>query len=257
MTDYTKNSNFTAKTGTTIEGADFDSEFDEIATAVASKEDKANKGANNGYCGLGAGGLVDPTDLPAATESAQGAVELATTAEAVTGTDTARAVTPAGVTAVLAQNGGLLQDIAGFSDPNGDYFLFWDDSAGQVNYCGVGTGLTLGAGTTLAFDGNASNLSSGTIPDARIAVTGVTQHQASLSIAETQIADGSLLARVADAETISGGWTFSAVANITRASQGKYVYLNGSGNTGGAITLSTAAESGVPANGDIWIQHSA
>lgn len=38
---------------------------------------ESEKGANNGYCGLGAGGLVDPSDLPAATESAQGAVKLA------------------------------------------------------------------------------------------------------------------------------------------------------------------------------------
>lgn len=102
MTDYTKNASFTAKTGTTIEGADFDSEFDEIATAIASKENTANKGAANGYCGLGSGGLVDPSDLPAATESAIGAVELATTAEAAAGADTSRAVTAAGVAAALA-----------------------------------------------------------------------------------------------------------------------------------------------------------
>jgi hypothetical protein len=101
MTDYTKNANFTAKTGTTVEGADFDAEFDEIATAIASKEDKASKGANNGYCGLGAGGLVDPSDLPAASASAQGAVELATNAEAIAGIDTARAVTPANLAAVV------------------------------------------------------------------------------------------------------------------------------------------------------------
>jgi len=39
---------------------------------------------------------------PAASETAAGIVELATSAEAVTGTDTVRAVTPAGVAAVLA-----------------------------------------------------------------------------------------------------------------------------------------------------------
>lgn len=41
--------------------------------------------------------LADGSGLPQATESAIGAVELATTAEAATGTDTARAVTPAGL----------------------------------------------------------------------------------------------------------------------------------------------------------------
>jgi len=45
-------------------------------------------------------GTFDPARLPAATDTAQGAVELATTAEALTGTDTTRAVTPAGVKAV-------------------------------------------------------------------------------------------------------------------------------------------------------------
>jgi hypothetical protein len=50
--------------------------------------------------GTTAGG-VPVGDSSAASESAAGIVELATTAEAVTGTDTDRAVTPAGVKAVL------------------------------------------------------------------------------------------------------------------------------------------------------------
>jgi hypothetical protein len=45
-------------------------------------------------------GTLDAARLPAASETAQGAVELATTAEALTGTDTTRAVTAAGVKAV-------------------------------------------------------------------------------------------------------------------------------------------------------------
>jgi len=108
MTDYTQNVSYgpkdalsTGDAAKRIKGTELDAEFAEISTAIASKEDEANKGANNGYCGLGAGGLVDPTDLPAATDSAQGAVELATTAEATTGTDTTRAVTAAGVKAAI------------------------------------------------------------------------------------------------------------------------------------------------------------
>uniref|UniRef100_A0A6M3L260 Tail protein n=1 Tax=viral metagenome TaxID=1070528 RepID=A0A6M3L260_9ZZZZ len=58
---------------------------------------ESEKGANNGYCGLDASGLVGPTDLPAATDSAQGASELATAAETTTGTDAGRAVTPDGL----------------------------------------------------------------------------------------------------------------------------------------------------------------
>lgn len=45
-------------------------------------------------------GVFPAARLPSATEAAPGIVELATVAEATTGTDTARAVTPAGVKAV-------------------------------------------------------------------------------------------------------------------------------------------------------------
>lgn len=44
---------------------------------------------------------LDLTEVPAASDTAQGPVELATVAEATTGTDTARATTPAGVKAAV------------------------------------------------------------------------------------------------------------------------------------------------------------
>lgn len=47
-------------------------------------------------------GTLAPARLPAATESAAGAVERATTAEAEAGTDTTRYITPAALAAVLA-----------------------------------------------------------------------------------------------------------------------------------------------------------
>jgi len=50
---------------------------------------------------LRGGQSIVPSDLPAAAEEAQGAVELATAAETITGTDTARATTPAGVKAAM------------------------------------------------------------------------------------------------------------------------------------------------------------
>jgi hypothetical protein len=52
-------------------------------------------------------------------------------------------------------------------------------------------------------------IASGTFADARIAQSNVTQHQAALSIAETQIPDGSILARVGSAETITQKWIFN------------------------------------------------
>lgn len=65
MSNYTKNTNFSAKDALTtgdpnkiILGSLFDSEFDEIATSIATKEDLANKNATNGYVGLGASNNV-------------------------------------------------------------------------------------------------------------------------------------------------------------------------------------------------------
>ena len=55
----------------------------------------------------------------------------------------------------------------------------------------------------------AGAVTSGTFADARIAASNVTQHQAALTITETQITDGSLLARVGGNETITGAWAFS------------------------------------------------
>lgn len=50
---------------------------------------------------------ADLTGIPAASETASGIIELATSAEVTTGTDTTRAVTPAGLVAGLARSGGM------------------------------------------------------------------------------------------------------------------------------------------------------
>lgn len=51
-------------------------------------------------------GTVSATYLPAASTTASGIVELATTAESITGTDTTRAVTPAGLDAAIIVGAG-------------------------------------------------------------------------------------------------------------------------------------------------------
>lgn len=266
MSDYTQNVSFGPKDALTtgdpdklIKGTEIDAELAEISTAIATKEDEANKGVAGGYASLDGSGTVPSAQLPAATDAAKGAVELATSAETVTGTDTARAVTPAGLEAWAAQNAGMVKDLSDLAVPGADRLIFWDESAGALVTLTVGTNLTL-SGTTLSADTqtNASNLTTGTLPDARIAVTGVTQHQASLSIAEAQIADGAVLARVGGNETISGTWTFSAtmtVGAITRSGKGAHLYHESSSNTGGSVTISSSAASGTPANGDLWFQY--
>jgi hypothetical protein len=68
MTDYTKTTNFAAKDGLTTgnpakagKGVEVNTEFDNIATAIATKEDKANKGVANGYAGLNASSQLTNT----------------------------------------------------------------------------------------------------------------------------------------------------------------------------------------------------
>ena len=60
-----------------------------------------------------------------------------------------------------------------------------------------------------SFYRDASNLNAGTLADARVAQSNVTQHEAALTILESQITDGALLARVGGNEAITGAWTFN------------------------------------------------
>lgn len=63
-------------------------------------------------------------------------------------------------------------------------------------------GNTTPVGDAASYDGSATS-----IPD-HVPEAAVTQHEAALSIAESQIPDGSILARLAAAETVTGQWTF-------------------------------------------------
>lgn len=57
-------------------------------------------------------------------------------------------------------------------------------------------------------------LKDGLIADAAIAEAGVTQHEAALTILESQITDSTILARLAAGETVTGAWTFDNAARI-------------------------------------------
>lgn len=265
MSDYTQNVSFGPKDSLTagdpakkIKGTELDAELSEISTAIASKQDSSAKGSASGYASLDGSALVPVAQLPAATDAAKGAVELATTAEVVTGTDTTRAVTAAGVQAVLDQNAGALEDLASYAAPGADNILFWDHSALAITNLAVGTGLAI-SGTTLSCTitqvTDASQLTSGTLPNARIQASGVTQHQASLSIAESQIADGAVFPRLGAAETITGVYTFAAVP--VYSGQGAFPHYASGTQSSGAITVSASDASGTPAAGDLWIKYTA
>lgn len=84
-----------------------------------------------------------------------------------------------------------------------------------------GATIDFGSSSVGAHSHAASDITSGTFADARVAESNVTQHQAALSIAETQIPDGSILARVAGTEAISGVWTFPSLSG-TPVANGTY-----------------------------------
>ena len=107
---------------------------------------------------------------------------------------------------------------------DGQHGAYYLDSA---NFTGTNwTDLTDGGETTLHTHAT-SGITSGTFVDARIAASNVTQHQAALTILETQITDGTLLARVGSAETITGAWTWNEVLTITPDVGGKGLVITG------------------------------
>jgi hypothetical protein len=68
-----------------------------------------------------------------------------------------------------------------------------------------------------------------------VSQSSVTAHQAALSIAETQIPDGSILARVGSNETVTGTWTFSTFPTFT----GRTVWTNLNDGAGSGLDADT------------------
>jgi len=171
MSDYSRQQDFNAKTGTTIFGSDVDSEFDALVTAVNSKVDESREGAANGIPTLDAGALIPAGisglatsgggQMPEASLTALGAVELATTSEATTLTDALRVITPDTLDDVLSANGGIAKDLQAMAAPGTDTILGYDLTAGAA------IGYTVGAGLETA-------LTVLQIDDATVSGTGIT-----------------------------------------------------------------------------------
>jgi hypothetical protein len=86
------------------------------------------------------------------------------------------------------------------------------------------------------------------VPDVNITQSSVTQHEAALTILESQITDANVLARIAGNETISGQWSFdkgiTTSAIITDAGQvGQFAFLDLAGGKGrvGSYNFDTAS----------------
>ena len=127
MSDYTPTTDFSPKDALPtndpnklVLGAELDTEFDAIQTAIATK--------------------YDVTDI-------------ATQAQAEAGVSNSVLITPLRLSQYLGTgNGaGIVNDLVGLADPNADRILFWDDSAGSAAFLTAGSGLTI-TGTTLTVD---------------------------------------------------------------------------------------------------------
>lgn len=170
--------------------------------------------ANRVFAGPASGADADPTvralvaaDLPAATESAQGAVELATVAEAATGTDTSRAVTPAGLPLAAVGSGWALKEADGDA-PGGN-------SRGS------------GAVDLQSTRGVASQVASGV----RSTIGGGYSNKASAPNAT--VAGGASNMATAESSTVSGGSSNAAIEAFATASGGADNVAAGIGATAG------------------------
>lgn len=101
-------------------------------------------------------GTLSSSVLPAASEAAAGIVELATTTEAATGTDTARAVTPAGLAAGLqtvTKSSLGLGNVDNTSDANKPISTATQTALdGKVTLDGTSQSLSLWLGTQAEYD---------------------------------------------------------------------------------------------------------
>lgn len=243
MSDYSRVWDFSTKTGDPILGSDVDDEFDALVIAVASKVDESREGAANGIATLGATLLIpvgisgDPDagggQIPEASATALGAVELATTAEAQALTDTLRVLTPDTLDDVLTDNAGILKDLFSLTDPGADRIVFWNNTGSNAAFLSLSSDFTIsGAQLSLA---------------ATIASQVFTVLQASTFTATT--------ANITTLE-MGGGATITGVSSGQIDVDNYPVYTNASTSYASSqITFSTSAPTTEGANGDIWFQY--
>ncbi len=212
MSNYIKTVDFAAKDALAsgnpakvAQGTQVDTEFNNIATAVATKEDTANKGAASGYAPLDGSGLVAKSDLPASTmyEDEANVLGHQLTIGPTTLAAYLKTVAPAGTNKATYQewyrtNGSTRRGYVGYStDSNNTLTLVNEEAGASIALTTNGGAVTVDGSNVRdadTVDGEhaaafhvADNLTSGTIPDARIQASGVTKHQASLALVPTQI----------------------------------------------------------------------
>ena len=231
MTDYVKFTNFTVKdslpTGDTnkvIRGAEFDTEFDAIATAVATKSNSASPTFTGTatFDGITATGTVNFTGGSVTTNIDGGTIDGVTIGGSSAGAGTFSSLTATTGTFSGAVTGSNLNvsnwDTAyGWGDHGVEGYLtsvtFSDIDAGAVTlstetFVNSDTQIPTNAAvrnwvlttypTIVELNDLTANVTWATVPDAYISESSVTQHEAALSISTSQLAGGLSLSDITD-----------------------------------------------------------
>ena len=136
---------------------------------------------------------------------------------------------------------------------SGEHFLQSAITVVGTITTGVWQGTAIASGFIGTHTHAAADVNSGTFANARISAGNVTQHEAALTILESQITNAGLLARNADTETVAGAWTFTSTLIVTGTLTAKdnvsRVSSDNSDVGTGAATVETTLHSvTVPAN---------
>jgi hypothetical protein len=186
LSNYIVTTDFAAKDalpsgnpGKLAQGTQIDVELDNIAVAIATKEDTANKGVANGYVGLDASARIAATNMPAHTgdvTSSAGSVALTVANDAVTNAKMAN----------MAQNTVKGRITASTGDPeditaaNLVSIILAADGTGSGLDADLVDGQHASAFAASSHNHAASEVTSGTFADARIALSNVSQHAGSI-----------------------------------------------------------------------------
>lgn len=191
--------------------------------------------ANRVFAGPVSGADADPTmralaaaDLPAATTSAQGAVELATVVEAATGTDTASAVTPAGLPLRVVGAGWALKETDGDApggNSRGSGAVDLQSTRGVASQVASGVRSTIGGGysnkasaTHATVAGGASNMAT-----AESATVGGGSSNAAIEAFAT-VPGGADNVAAGTSATVGGGYDNIAEANYATVVGGRQAH---------------------------------
>ena len=260
MSNYTKSTNFTAKdslpTGDTnkvVRGSEFDTEFNALATAVATKADLAGPTFTGTatFADITATGTIDLTGGSVTTNIDGGTIDGVTIGGSTPGAGTFTAI--AGTTGTFSGAvSGTTGTFSGAVTGSNLNVSNWDTAFGWGNHASAGyltsvafSDLDAGAVTlssetfsdvdtqvptnaavidyvaaTIPLITEVNDLSSvvtwANVPDANITQSSVTQHQAALSIATSQLAGGLSLSDITDvtASATEVNYTDGVTSNI-------------------------------------------